>query len=207
MKVYKLSFNVFVLVSFLARDRKTSREEDILTRKVNLLLEFRGYKIVKERQEKYFKDLNAVSKRDETKILIRIILKTKLLSGKVGVRQVRKMKKKMDEEGYERGILIGPSFSYSARNGAKAKGIEVIETSSIPSFNIFEHELVPKHEILGKEEREELLKKCHIHPYQIPHIKRTDPTVFLIGAKPGDIIKITRKSPTAGTYVTYRYVI
>ncbi|RLG94964.1 DNA-directed RNA polymerase subunit H [Candidatus Bathyarchaeota archaeon] len=77
----------------------------------------------------------------------------------------------------------------------------------IPSFNIFEHEMVPKHEILSDEEREELLRKYRIKPYQIPHIKRSDPAVFLIGAKPGDIIKITRKSPTAGTYVTYRYVV
>ena len=160
-----------------------------------------------ESQEKYFKDLSAVAKRDGKKILIRIIQETKLLSGKVGVRQVRKMMEKMDKEGYEKGILIGSSFSYSAKNEAKAKGIEIIEASSIPSFNIFEHELVPKHEILSEEEREELLKKYNIRPYQIPHIKRTDPTVFLIGAKPGDIIKIIRKSPTAGVYVTYRYVV
>lgn len=130
-----------------------------------------------------------------------------MVSGKVGVRQVRKMKEKISKEEYDGGILIGSGFSYSAKKEARAKGIEIIESSKIPSFNIFEHDLVPKHEILSKEEAEELLKKHHINPYQLPHIKRTDPAIFLIGAKPGDIIKITRKSPTAGIYVTYRYVV
>jgi len=117
------------------------------------------------------------------------------------------MKEKMIKEGYDGGILIGSGFSYSAKKEAKAKEIEIIETSSIPSFNIFEHDLVPKHEILTKEEREELLKKHRISPYQLPHIKSSDPAIFLIGAKPGDIVRITRKSPTAGVYVTYRYVV
>jgi len=117
------------------------------------------------------------------------------------------MKEKINKEGYDGGILVGSGFSYSAKKEAKAKGIEIIENSKIPSFNIFEHELVPKHEILSKEEREELLKKHHINPYQLPHIRRSDPAIFLIGAKPGDIVKITRKSPTAGVYVTYRYVV
>jgi len=31
--------------------------------------------------------------------------------------------------------------------------------------------------------------------------------VRVIGAKPGDILRITRKSPTAGVYISYRYVI
>jgi DNA-directed RNA polymerase subunit H len=74
-------------------------------------------------------------------------------------------------------------------------------------FSIFEHELVPKHIVLSKEEAEEVLKKYHIKPYQLPYIKKNDPAVKEIGAMPGDIIKIIRKSPTAGEAVVYRYVI
>jgi len=117
------------------------------------------------------------------------------------------MREKITKEGYEGGILIGTGFSYSAKKEARAEGIEIIETSQIPSFNIFEHDLVPKHEVLSKEEAEELLRKYRINPYNLPHIKKSDPAIFLIGAKPGDIVKITRKSPTAGIYVTYRYVV
>jgi DNA-directed RNA polymerase subunit H len=74
-------------------------------------------------------------------------------------------------------------------------------------FSVFEHKLVPKHIVLSKEEAEEVLKKYHIKPYQLPYIKKSDPAVKEIGAKPGDIIKIIRKSPTAGEAIAYRYVI
>ncbi len=74
-------------------------------------------------------------------------------------------------------------------------------------IDIFCHELVPKHELLSKEEAEKLLKKLNIYPEQLPWIKKSDPAAVAIGAKPGDIVKIIRKSPTAGETVVYRYVI
>ncbi len=74
-------------------------------------------------------------------------------------------------------------------------------------FNIFDHVLVPKHIKLSKEEAEKLLKKLGIEPWQLPWILASDPAVKAIGAKPGDIIKIIRKSETAGEYVVYRYVV
>ncbi|MEM2875509.1 MAG: DNA-directed RNA polymerase subunit H [Candidatus Bathyarchaeia archaeon] len=78
---------------------------------------------------------------------------------------------------------------------------------SFPSFVLFDHILVPKHEILSDEEREELLKRFRVKPYQLPKIKSSDPAARAIGARPKDIIKITRDSPTAGKYVSYRYVV
>jgi len=67
--------------------------------------------------------------------------------------------------------------------------------------------LVPKHEILSPEEREELLAKYRVKPYQLPKIRASDPAVKAIGAKPGDIVRIIRRSSTAGEHVVYRYVI
>ncbi|MEA2089140.1 MAG: DNA-directed RNA polymerase subunit RpoH/Rpb5 C-terminal domain-containing protein, partial [Thermoproteota archaeon] len=55
--------------------------------------------------------------------------------------------------------------------------------------------------------KKKLLKKYRIKPYQMPHIKVSDPVMRLIGAKRGDVIKITRKSATAGRTVAYRYVV
>lgn len=50
-------------------------------------------------------------------------------------------------------------------------------------------------------------KKLDIHPEQLPKIKADDPVVKAIEAKPGDILKITRKSQTAGKFETYRLVL
>ncbi|MDI6846938.1 MAG: DNA-directed RNA polymerase subunit H [Candidatus Bathyarchaeia archaeon] len=76
-----------------------------------------------------------------------------------------------------------------------------------PAFNIFEHELVPKHEILTPKEREQLLARYKVQPYQLPQIKASDPAVTIIGAKPGDILRVIRKSSTAGEHIAYRYVV
>ncbi len=73
---------------------------------------------------------------------------------------------------------------------------------------ILSHKLVPKHEILSKEEAKKVIEKyAGGDRYKLPYIKRTDPVVKALGAKPGDVIKITRKSPTAGESVYYRLVI
>ncbi|KAA0008785.1 MAG: DNA-directed RNA polymerase subunit H [Thermoplasmata archaeon] len=74
-------------------------------------------------------------------------------------------------------------------------------------FNILDHELVPEHVILSKEEAEEVLKKFNIKPEQLPKILTTDPVVKAIGAKKGDIIKVIRKSKTALKSVVYRLVV
>jgi len=75
------------------------------------------------------------------------------------------------------------------------------------NFNLFDHELVPRHEILPSKDVKELLEKYYIKPYQLPYIRASDPAAKWIEAKPGDILKITRKSLTAGSSVTYKYVV
>lgn len=75
------------------------------------------------------------------------------------------------------------------------------------SFKITEHELVPKHEILSKEEKEALLKNLNISEKQLPKIFDSDPVVEELGAKIGDVIKITRNSRVAEKSIYYRIVI
>jgi DNA-directed RNA polymerase subunit H len=72
---------------------------------------------------------------------------------------------------------------------------------------IFEHELVPEHSVLSKKEASELLERYRIKPHQLPFIRISDPAVVAVGAKAGDILKITRKSSTAGEAIAYRYVV
>jgi DNA-directed RNA polymerase subunit H len=74
-------------------------------------------------------------------------------------------------------------------------------------INILEHELVPRHEVVPPQEALELLRKLGIEPWQLPWMSADDPVVKAIGAKPGDIIRIIRKSPTAGEFIAYRYVV
>ncbi len=72
---------------------------------------------------------------------------------------------------------------------------------------ILEHELVPEHRVLDLEEAAELLKRFNLKPWQLPQISFNDPIVQILGAKPGSIIEITRKSPTGGTAKYYRIVV
>lgn len=74
-------------------------------------------------------------------------------------------------------------------------------------FDVFQHELVPKHVPMNKKDTEEVLRKYHVKPYQFPYIKASDPACEAIDAKPGDLVKIIRRSPTAGEAIAYRYVI
>ncbi|MEA3343555.1 MAG: DNA-directed RNA polymerase subunit H [archaeon] len=73
--------------------------------------------------------------------------------------------------------------------------------------NILSHELVPEHKILTKDESQKILSQLNVKPDRLPKILDTDPVIEIIGAKVGDIIEITRDSPTAGKTKYYRVVI
>ena len=73
--------------------------------------------------------------------------------------------------------------------------------------DILKHELVPEHVILSEpKEVKKVLKELNIRKDQLPKINSDDPVIKAIDAEVGDIIKITRKSDTAGKFVTYRVV-
>jgi len=74
-------------------------------------------------------------------------------------------------------------------------------------MNPLHHYLVPKHEIVPKEQHEPLMKSMYItQKSQFPLIRyHDDPITRVIGSIPGDIIKITRPSPSAGEYIVYRF--
>jgi DNA-directed RNA polymerase subunit H len=67
--------------------------------------------------------------------------------------------------------------------------------------------LIPKHELLTKEEAAQVLARNNSSPSQFPYIQSTDSIAKEIGAKPGDFVRITRRSETAGTSTYYRYVV
>ncbi len=89
----------------------------------------------------------------------------------------------------------------------KSKPNIVLSDKSKPNFDVLKHVYVPKHEILPKKEADEILIRYNTKHGQLPFIFLSDPALRELGAKPGDIIRITRKSPTAGESVYYRYVV
>jgi DNA-directed RNA polymerase subunit H (RpoH/RPB5) len=73
-------------------------------------------------------------------------------------------------------------------------------------FNVMEHHLVPKHEIVSEEDYiNEVVKKYKItSKNQLPIIKKDDPIARYIGLQPEQICKITRRSDSVGTYIGFR---
>ena len=67
--------------------------------------------------------------------------------------------------------------------------------------------MIPKHELLTKEESAQVLARYNSSPSQLPYILATDAIAKEVGAKPGDFVRITRRSETAGSSVYYRYVV
>lgn len=68
------------------------------------------------------------------------------------------------------------------------------------------HFLVPKHEIVPEARIDEVLKRYSGGKDKLPQILKGDPALEEIGAKKGDVIKITRRSPTAGVAIYFRVV-
>jgi DNA-directed RNA polymerase subunit H len=73
-------------------------------------------------------------------------------------------------------------------------------------INPMKHVLVPKHEIVPTQFHKELMDSMYItSKSKFPEIKfHVDPIARCIGAVPGDIVKITRPSSSAGESIIYR---
>ena len=79
--------------------------------------------------------------------------------------------------------------------------------TKISSYAPSQHFLVPKHEVLSKKNAAEVFKNFNTRPELFPNILFTDPVVKELDAKPGDLLKITRKSGTSGESIYYRIVV
>jgi DNA-directed RNA polymerase subunit H len=74
-------------------------------------------------------------------------------------------------------------------------------------FNPLAHKMVPNHEILNEEDINKILTEYKIEKEQLPKIRISDPAAVSIKAKVGDVVRVTRESPTAGKSYFYRLVI
>jgi DNA-directed RNA polymerase subunit H len=179
------------------------KAESIEERKAAVLIKLRKYKLLKKEEDEGAIGYTVKIPKDNEKALVWCILD----QATVGIAMMNSLYKLLDEKGLERAIVITEGrFTHAAKQGAKKKKVELLP-KSFPVFEIFDHKLVPKHEILEEKEKKAILAQFKIQPYQMPQIKSTDPAVKAIGAKPGDMLKIIRKSATAGEHIAYRYVV
>jgi len=86
------------------------------------------------------------------------------------------------------------------------RGLHFLATKRNPVL-VPHHVYVPKHEIITKKEAEDVLQQFNCKPTELPLIFVNDPAIIGLGVKPGDMVKITRKSATAGESIYYRYVV
>ena len=72
-------------------------------------------------------------------------------------------------------------------------------------FNVLDHEMQPTFRILNNDEKQEIMKRYNIvKDKEFPDISRFDPVSQAIGVRPGQLIEITRSSPTAVKTLYYR---
>jgi DNA-directed RNA polymerase subunit H (RpoH/RPB5) len=177
--------------------------ETVEERKAEVLIKLRKYKKVKKEKHEGALAYIIEIPGEKGKALVWCILN----EATVGINAMNTLYKIMKEKEIDKAIVVTEGrYTHAVKQGAKKKNVELLP-KSFPVFDIFEHALVPMHEILSEKEREQLLAQYKVQPYQMPQVKSGDPAVKAIGAKAGDILKITRKSATAGEHVAYRYVV
>ena len=79
-------------------------------------------------------------------------------------------------------------------------------------FEVMNHIHVPEHKLLSSKEAEDVLAKYTISIEELPKIKRSDACIrsleLRVGEIPrGSIVKVIRRSETAGISYAYRLVI
>lgn len=75
-------------------------------------------------------------------------------------------------------------------------------------FNILDHFLVPKMKVLNRFEKDDLFRLYNItNESQMPEISRYDPQALALSVRPGQVCKISRKSPTSMNTEYYRICV
>ena len=127
---------------------------------------------------------------------------------KVGVKPIKILTDRMKDEQVTNAILV---LRGNITPFAKQAVAEMSDTFRIEHFkeaellvDITEHTLVPEHQVLSQNEKQELLRRYRLRETQLPRIQPNDPVARYYGMKRGQVVKIIRPSETAGRYVTYR---
>lgn len=128
----------------------------------------------------------------------------------VGINEFRKFVHNVADRNFHTGILIVPG----SVTAAALKLIPTVAPRQIEVFaeqdllvNVTLHELVPKHVLLSYGEKKALLERYRVKESQLPRIQVGDPVARYLGLRRGNVVKIVRRSETAGRYASYRWAI
>jgi DNA-directed RNA polymerases I, II, and III subunit RPABC1 len=131
------------------------------------------------------------------------------MNSKFKVQDLRKYIHPIDNENIQEILLV---FREKINN-FNAKNIEEFDNMHLQVFlikellfNVSKHNLVPKHEVIrDQDEINKLIQKFNLKSkLQFPAILKTDPMAKYLNIYSGQLVKITRVSPSAGESIMYR---
>lgn len=128
----------------------------------------------------------------------------------IGIRHLKQFAQLLGEKNYYTGIFV----TQTAPTSSALKIIPSLLPTVMEIFreedllvNISQHDLVPKHTLLSSEDKKRLLERYRLKETQLPRIRVDDPMARYLGLRRGQVVKIIRKSETAGRYASYRWAI
>lgn len=130
---------------------------------------------------------------------------------KLGITSVKQLEALLCEEGVHHAIVV---YSSTVTSFAKVAVEEIvsngnnIEMFSLDEllFNVTRHHLVPKHTLMPKVFKDELVASLRCKDKNLPIIFSNDPVAKYYGARPGDLFRIDRKDECAPCVPYYRLV-
>ena len=173
--------------------------------KTRALLALRGFTSdeLLEYEDRYVLHPDRDSEKGLLKYVVWILKEEKV----VGVAIVRDLVKEMEETESQRGMLVGGvRFTPASSKYARSSRVELVE-GHYASFDLFDHEMVPTHVIAEQSEIQLVLEHYGIDKTHLPRIQSRDPAARVLGARPGQVIRVERSSPTAGLVYYYRLVV
>ena len=127
----------------------------------------------------------------------------------IGVKVIEQLMEKLKSQDISRCVVVyaGNLTSSATRLAHKLSASKpVIELFSEYDllFDIMNHELMPAITKLTKREKTDLLKTTKFNEDDLPVISYNDKVARCMGLERNDVVKIRRKSESAGRYVCYR---
>lgn len=113
-----------------------------------------------------------------------------------------------DNEDFEHYILVLKEKNPTSVKSLSKDNLQIFDLKDL-QFNISTHHLVPKHRLIRNQpEIDRIYNELIINSRtKLPSILKTDPQAKFLNAKPGDLIEVTRYSPTSGEHIFYRICV